>query len=74
MKNDVLPKFPDGFFSKVRKTISNEEAFKDIIPIEWSDDVLSGKKKVIVKMAKNYDSQELPENAIPIEWEEVDND
>jgi hypothetical protein len=31
------------------KIISYEEAIKDIIPIDWSDDVLSGKVKVEIK-------------------------
>lgn len=29
-------------------TISTKEALKDITPIRWSEDVLNGKKKVIV--------------------------
>jgi hypothetical protein len=29
-----------------------EEALKDVTPIEWPDDVLSGKKKVVVTDAK----------------------
>jgi RimJ/RimL family protein N-acetyltransferase len=32
--------------SKESTTISSEEALKDIEPIDWSDEVLSGKKKV----------------------------
>ena len=28
--------------------ISTEEALKDIIPIQWSEDVLKGSKKVII--------------------------
>lgn len=28
--------------------ISTEEALKDVIPINWSDDVLTGKKKVVL--------------------------
>lgn len=35
------------------KFISSEEALKDITPISWSEDVLSGKKKVLV----NYDEE-----------------
>lgn len=33
-------------------TMSSEEALKDIIPINWSEDVLSGKKKVIISRQK----------------------
>ncbi|MGF7018786.1 hypothetical protein M2145_002561 [Lachnospiraceae bacterium PF1-21] len=29
------------------KTISASEALKDVTPMKWSDDVLSGKKKVV---------------------------
>ena len=29
--------------------ISSEEALEDIIPINWSNDVLSGKKKVLIR-------------------------
>ena len=34
------------------KTMSMEESLKDIIPIHWSDDVLNGKKKVIISKQK----------------------
>lgn len=34
--------------SKKSRIISSEEALKDIIPIEWSDEVLEGKEKVII--------------------------
>lgn len=30
------------------KTISTEEALKDIAPMEWPEEVLSGEKKVVV--------------------------
>ena len=29
--------------------ITSEEALKDIVPFNWSDDVKNGKKKVIIK-------------------------
>jgi len=29
-------------------TISSEEALKDVIPIDWGEDVLSGKVKVLL--------------------------
>lgn len=35
--------------NKKHKIISSEEALKDVVPINWSNDVLSGKKKVIIK-------------------------
>ena len=48
-------------FSKLKfseKTISTEEALKDITPIQWSEDVLSGKKKVtITKAEKDFENK-----------------
>lgn len=32
-----------------RSTISSKNALKDVIPIEWSNDVKAGKKKVEIK-------------------------
>lgn len=32
--------------------MSMEEALKDVIPINWSDDVLTGKKKVVIRKQK----------------------
>ena len=32
-----------------RSTISSKNALKDVIPIEWSNDVKVGKKKVEIK-------------------------
>lgn len=32
-----------------RKIVSSEEALKDVKPIEWSEDVLNGKRKVTIK-------------------------
>lgn len=34
---------------RVVKNVSSEEALKDVKPIDWSEDVLSGNKKVIIK-------------------------
>lgn len=31
------------------ETISTEEALKDVCPIEWSPDILDGKRKAIIK-------------------------
>lgn len=33
---------------RITGTISSEEALKDVSPIKWSEDVLSGKKKVVI--------------------------
>ena len=45
-------KFPKDFWKKERKIISTKEALKDVIPFEWSKDVLSGKKEAILKSPK----------------------
>ena len=34
--------------SRIVGNISSEEALKDINPIQWSEEVLSGRKKVII--------------------------
>jgi uncharacterized protein YuzE len=43
-----------GFMKRTKKLniVSYKEALKDVIPIDWSEDVLSGKKKVIVSCKK----------------------
>lgn len=33
-------------------TMSSEESLKDIVPFNWSEDVLNGKKKVIISRQK----------------------
>lgn len=38
---------------KRQKTISSKEALKDVKPIDWGEDVLSGKKKVIATRDKS---------------------
>lgn len=52
MKKKERPKFPKGFFEKSRPTISTEEALKDVIPVEWSKNILKGKKKALVQATK----------------------
>lgn len=34
--------------NRPHKVVSSEEALKDVIPFEWSKEVLEGKKKVII--------------------------
>lgn len=34
--------------SKPAKFVSTEEALKDIVPIDWPDDVLNGTRKVTI--------------------------
>lgn len=42
--------------SKIKRrktgTISLEESLKDVFPIEWTDDVLNGKRKIIISKQK----------------------
>ena len=45
MEEKKKPNFPKGFFTKPRPTISAKEALKDVIPFEWSEKVLKGKKE-----------------------------
>lgn len=35
-------------FSKKSTIISTKESLKDVVPIDWGNEVLSGKKKVII--------------------------
>jgi hypothetical protein len=40
--------------SLITKIVPIEEALKDVTPLEWSDEVLSGVKKVVITNAENY--------------------
>lgn len=51
MKKKERSKFPKDFFEKTRTIISNKETLKNIIPIKWSNDVLNGERKAIVKLS-----------------------
>lgn len=43
---------------KFSGTLSMEEALKDVTPIDFSDDILSGKEKItIAKAEKDYDNK-----------------
>ncbi len=33
---------------RIKKTISMEEALKDVVPVNWSEEVLSGQRQVVV--------------------------
>ncbi len=52
MKEKERPTFPENFFSTPRPTVSLEETLKDVTPIEWSTEVLNGKKKAEVYSVK----------------------
>lgn len=51
MKNECK-KFPNGFFSQHRQTLTMKEATKDIIPFEWNYDNSKEKKKIASKKRK----------------------
>ena len=40
--------FTKDFWTKERPHVTKKEKEEDMIPFEWSDDVLSGKSKVII--------------------------
>lgn len=46
-------KFPKGFFTQPRPTVSTKETLEDTIPFQWSENVLKGKSKVKIVSAKN---------------------
>jgi len=52
MEKKERPILPKGFFTQPRPTISTKESLKDVIPIQWSKDVLEGKKKALIISAK----------------------
>ena len=54
MKKELLNKFPNGFFNEPlpEATPSNNPDDK-IIPIKWSENVKSKKKKALVKLKKS---------------------
>ncbi len=53
MEKKESPKFPKGFFTQPRPTISMKEALKDVSPFEWSENILKGKSKVKIVSTKN---------------------
>lgn len=50
------PKFPNNFFTQSRPTVSTNKTFADILPIEWSKEVISEKKKAVVYSTKEKKS------------------
>lgn len=40
---------------RVTKSISTNEALKDVTPINWSDDVLNGRKKINITLFTKED-------------------
>lgn len=53
MNNKERSKFPKGFFTQSRPTLSMNEALKDVTPYKWDDNVLKGKSKVKIVSAKS---------------------
>ena len=49
-------KFPNNSFTQSRPTVSNNKTFADILPIEWSKEVISGKKKAVIYSTKEKKS------------------
>ena len=53
-KNVISPEFlkkcldSNRLIGKGKVVVSTEESLEDIIPINWSEDVLSGKKRVFI--------------------------
>ncbi len=49
---DTIKRLPSSFFEKSRPN-APENSLKDVVPFDWSKEVLSGKKKVIVELPKD---------------------
>lgn len=52
MKKNERKKFPKGFFTQPRPTISMKKALNDVVPFKWSESVLAGTSKVKIVSAK----------------------
>ena len=50
--------------SKPSKIVSTEEALKDVKPVDWSDDVLDGTRKVMVE----FDEEQNVEGEDGVPW------
>lgn len=49
---------------RIKKTISMEEALKDVVPMNWSDEVLSGQRQVVVTNMEVVNNSDIPIIAI----------
>ena len=38
--------------SRITKVITTEEALKDVVPMEWPEEVMTGKQKIIITRRK----------------------
>jgi len=52
MENRKKIGFPKGFFTKKRPTTTNKEVLKDVIPINWTEEVKEKGKIVCSKKQK----------------------
>ena len=52
MKKNERKKFPKGFFTQPRPTISMKKALNDVVPFKWSESVLAGTSKVKIEKKK----------------------
>ena len=44
--------------TRIKKIISEEEAFLDVTPIPWAEDVLQGERKIVVSnIDKDYENK-----------------
>ena len=43
----------DKIAERKRRTVSSEEALKDVNPFDWSDDVRNGRTKIIITAGKS---------------------
>ena len=49
MKKEKPIRLPKGFFQREMPIIPLSEAIKDIEPMEWDEDILEGRAKVILE-------------------------
>lgn len=52
MEKKDIHKFPKGFFTQPRPSVSSKEALKDAIPFKWSKNVMTGNSKVKIVSTK----------------------
>ena len=52
LEKKKMLEFPKGFFTQPRPTVSMKEALKDVVPIKWSNEVKSEKKKIVLHSPK----------------------
>lgn len=51
-KNIYQPLDMDMIAKKKHRTVSSEEALRDVVSVKWSDSVLKGERKVEVECAE----------------------